>query len=132
MRNIYPFGKAPFVILIIAIAAGITYGVMKWQRSSAKRPDLILVFQADIHQKLYEKAAKDFGEKHNCVVRLQRVQKEVLMDRLQSAMQTGCEVPDLVELLEGTIGYFTRGKLENVGLVDLTERLKAEGYMNPY
>ena len=131
MRNIYPFGKAPFVILIIAIVAGITYGVMKWQRSSAKRPDLILVFQADIHQKLYEKAAKDFGEKHNCVVRLQRVQKEVLMDRLQSAMQTGCEVPDLVELLEGTIGYFTRGKLENVGLVDLTERLKAEGYMDP-
>ena len=131
MRNIYPFGKAPFVILIIAIVAGIAYGVMKWQRSSAKRPDLILVFQADIHQKLYEKAARDFGEKHNCVVRLQRVQKEVLMDRLQSAMQTGCEVPDLVELLEGTIGYFTRGKLENVGLVDLTERLKAEGYMDP-
>ena len=131
MRNIYPFGKAPFVILIIAIVSGLVYGGMKLRRSSAKRPELILVFQADIHQKLYEKAAKEFGEKHNCTVKLQRVQKEVLMDRLQSAMQTGCEVPDLVELLEGTIGYFTRGKLENVGLVDLTDRLKAEGYMDP-
>lgn len=131
MRNIYPFGKAPFVILIIAIISGITYGVMKWQRSSSKRPDLILVFQAEIHEQLYRKAAEEFGKAHNCTVKLQRVQKEVLMSRLQSAMQTGCEVPDVVELLEGTIGYFTRGKLENVGLVDLTERLRADGFMDP-
>ena len=130
MRNIYPFGKAPFVILIIAIISGLTYGGMKWRRNSAERPELILVFQAEIHEELYKKAAEEFGKKHNCTVKLQRVQKEVLMDRLQSAMQTGCEVPDVVELLEGTIGYFTRGKLENVGLVDLTDRLRAEGFLD--
>ena len=155
MRNIYPFGKAPFVILIIAIISGILFGLLKMSavrcvmevaldenkklsdltmddiRAAKKRPDLILVFQAEIHEELYKKAAEEFGKKHNCTVRLQRVQKEVLMDRLQSAMQTGCEVPDVVELLEGTIGYFTRGKIENVGLLDLTERLEKEGYLNP-
>ena len=45
MRNIYPFGKAPFVILIIAIVSGI---VFLWMRLGEKkdRPDLILAIQS--------------------------------------------------------------------------------------
>ena len=130
MRNIYPFGKAPFVILIIAIVSGI---VFFWMRLGEKkdRPDLILAIQAEIHVKPYTKAIEQFNKENNCNVVLQRVQKEVLMSRLQSAMQTGCDVPDIVEMLEGTIGYFTRGPLENVGFVDLTERLKEDGFMDP-
>ncbi len=129
MRNIYPFGKAPFVILIIAIVSGI---VFLWMRLGEKkdRPDLILAIQAEIHVKPYQKAIDQFNKENNCNVVLQRVQKEVLMSRLQSAMQTGCDVPDIVEMLEGTIGYFTRGPLENVGFVDLTERLKEDGFMD--
>ena len=129
MRNIYPFGKAPFVILIIAIVSGI---VFLWMRLGEKkdRPDLILAIQAEIHVKPYQKAIDQFNKENNCNIVLQRVQKEVLMSRLQSAMQTGCDVPDLVEMLEGTIGYFTRGPLENVGFVDLTERLKEDGFMD--
>ena len=37
----------------------------------------------------------------------------------------------MVEILEGTIGYFTRGPLENVGFVDLTERLREDGLLDP-
>ena len=130
MRNIYPFGKAPFVILIIAIVSGI---VFFWMRLGEKkdRPDLILAIQAEIHVKPYTKAIEQFNKENNCNVVLQRVQKEVLMSRLQSAMQTGCDVPDVVEMLEGTIGYFTRGPLENVGFVDLTDLLKKDGFMDP-
>ena len=130
MRNIYPFGKAPFVILIIAIISGIVFGVMRL-RENESRPDLILAIQAEIHVKPYQKAIDQFNKENNCKVVLQRVQKEVLMSRLQSAMQTGCDVPDVVEILEGTIGYFTRGPLENVGFVDLTERLREDGLLDP-
>ena len=141
MRNIYPFGKAPFVILIIAIISGVVFGVMRL-RENESRPDLILAIQAEIHVKPYTKAIAQFnkenfvidektGERRNARVVLQRVQKEVLMSRLQSAMQTGCDVPDVVEILEGTIGYFTRGPLENVGFVDLTERLREDGLLDP-
>jgi len=141
MRNIYPFGKAPFVILIIAIISGVVFGVMRL-RETGSRPDLILAIQAEIHVKPYQKAIDQFnkenfivdektGERRNVKVVLQRVQKEVLMSRLQSAMQTGCDVPDVVEILEGTIGYFTRGPLENVGFVDLTERLREDGLLDP-
>ena len=146
MRNIYPFGKAPFVILIIAIISGSVFCAMRINelRKAKERPDLIMSYQAEIHTKLYQAAVDKFcadpnnfivdektGKKRPPRIVLQRVQKEVLMERLQAAMQTGYDVPDLVELLEGTIGYFTRGKIENVGLVDLTDRLKEEGYMNP-
>ena len=130
MRNIYPFGKAPFVILIIAIISGVVFGVMRL-RETGSRPDLILAIQAEIHVKPYQKAIDQFNKENNCRVVLQRVQKEVLMSRLQSAMQTGCDVPDVVEILEGTIGYFTRGPLENVGFVDLTERLREDGLLDP-
>ena len=130
MRNIYPFGKAPFVILIIAIISGVVFGVMRL-RENESRPDLILAIQAEIHVKPYQKAIAQFNKENNCRVVLQRVQKEVLMSRLQSAMQTGCDVPDVVEILEGTIGYFTRGPLENVGFVDLTERLREDGLLDP-
>ena len=129
MRNIYPFGKAPFVILIIAIISGVVFGVMRL-RETGSRPDLILAIQAEIHVKPYQKAIDQFNKENNCKVVLQRVQKEVLMSRLQSAMQTGCDVPDVVEILEGTIGYFTRGPLENVGFVDLTERLREDGLLD--
>ena len=141
MRNIYPFGKAPFVILVIAIISGIVFVGMRL-RETESRPDLILAIQAEIHVKPYTKAIEQFnkenfvidektGERRNARVVLQRVQKEVLMSRLQSAMQTGCDVPDVVEILEGTIGYFTRGPLENVGFVDLTERLREDGLLDP-
>ena len=130
MRNIYPFGKAPFVILVIAIISGIVFVGMRL-RETESRPDLILAIQAEIHVKPYQKAIDQFNKENNCKVVLQRVQKEVLMSRLQSAMQTGCDVPDVVEILEGTIGYFTRGPLENVGFVDLTERLREDGLLDP-
>ena len=36
-------------------------------------------------------------------------------------------MPDMVELLYGTMGTFTRGPLEDVGFVDLTDRVKSAG-----
>ena len=145
MRNIYPFGKAPFVILIIAIVSGIVFCGMRINelRKAKERPDLIMSFQAEIHEKLYKEAVDKFvADSNNFIVDektgelrpprivLQRVQKEVLQDWLQAAMQTGYDVPDLVELLEGTIGFFTRGRIENVGFVDLTEKLRAKGLLD--
>jgi arabinosaccharide transport system substrate-binding protein len=41
-------------------------------------------------------------------------------------MLSGTEVPDLVEMLEGSLGFFTRGPREDIGLLDLTDRIRAE------
>jgi len=58
---------------------------------------------------------------------MQRVSDRALKSRLQSALLTGADVPDVVEIIEGSIGYFTRGPLKDVGFVDITKRLHDEG-----
>ncbi len=40
-------------------------------------------------------------------------------------MLAGTGVPDMVELNEGGLGFFTKGPLQDVGFVDLTERVDA-------
>jgi arabinosaccharide transport system substrate-binding protein len=61
-------------------------------------------------------------------VALQLVNARALTTRLQNAMLAGTEVPDLAELPADAMRYFGRGPLEDIGFVDLTDRLQAEGY----
>ena len=104
----------------------------KIMENDGKRPDLVLAFYAQIHEELYKKAAEEFGKSHNCTVKLLCVKSERLTDHsLPDAMEAGSDVPDLVELLDGTMGNFTNGPIENVGFVDLTDRLREEGYLDP-
>lgn len=128
MRITYPYGKAPLVILIFALLSGAVLLGVKIVQSQKRTPDLVLVTQARNHEKAYLEAIKEFEEQNPGVkIGLQIVQKEAIQSRLQSALQTESPAPDMVELLEGTIGFFTRGLIKNVGFVDITDRLKEEG-----
>jgi arabinosaccharide transport system substrate-binding protein len=60
-------------------------------------------------------------------VHLQVVDQRALQGRLQSSLQVGADVPDMVELLDGTMGIVTKGPIEDVGFLDLTERVPREG-----
>lgn len=122
----YPYGKAAFLILLLAIITGILHVIQSLQRD-AERPDLVMAIFAKNHEPTYREAIREFEELHDVRVQIQLVGTRALQSRLQSALLTGAEVPDLVELLEGSIGFFTRGPLEDVGFVDLTDRLHAEG-----
>jgi arabinosaccharide transport system substrate-binding protein len=122
----FPYGKAPLCILILAILAGSYFlfvGVTK-----PKRPDLILVTFAKDHVPGHRQAAEAFEKLTGKRVEIQLVDSNALYRRLLAAMQSGAAQPDLVELLEGSLGQFSRGPLEDVGFVDLTDRVKAEGW----
>ena len=106
----------------------------EWNRimgNGGKRPDLILAYQAEIHESFFKKAAEKFEKSHNCTIKLQRVPFRMLMSPLQDAMEAGNDIPDVVELLEGTMGYFADGPIDKVGFADLSDRLKEEGYLDP-
>lgn len=127
LSKLYPFGKAPFVILVIAILSGALYLAVQLAHGKAQKPDLTFVIFAKNHVEAYQEAIDEFNRTRGVNVTLQLVDQKALSSRLQSALMTGTEVPDVVELLEGTMGYFTRGPLESVGFVDLTDRIKEEG-----
>ena len=122
----FPYGKAALAILLLAILSGA--GVW-WAEASAarRRPDLVFATFTKEHAAAYKPAVEEFEKQHNVTVQVQVVSQRALQSRLQAAMQAGADVPDMVELLYGTLGFFTRGPVDQVGFVDLTDRARSEG-----
>jgi len=122
----FPYGKAPLALLIMAVVSGLLIAARQHFRAE-HAPDLVFAIFAPNHEEAYRSAIPAFEREHGVKVQLQVVDQRALQSRLQSALQTGSRVPDLVELLMDPMGYFTRGPLEDMGFVDLTDRLHAEG-----
>jgi arabinosaccharide transport system substrate-binding protein len=118
----FPYGTAALVIGIVALLSGGAVAVRNWDRDRG-RPDLIMATFAKDHAEAYRPLIAEFEKRRGVRVQLQVVDQNALKGRLQSALQVGAEVPDIVELLDGTMGYFTKGPLEGIGFVDLTDRV---------
>jgi arabinosaccharide transport system substrate-binding protein len=127
----FPYGKAPFWIAAMALASTLLV-VATQKRKIEERPDLIMAIFAAPHLESYKRLTPAFEKKHGVKVSLQLVNIQALKTRLQNALLAGAEVPDLVEIVEGSMGYFTRGPLKDVGFVDLTERLEREGLRDKF
>lgn len=122
----FPYGKAPFWLLVIALTSTV---LLVLTRSKPKeRPDLIIATFAAPHREAYLAALPEFEAKHGVDVDVQLIDYQALEARLQSAIVSGADVPDLTEISEGTLGFFTRGPEEDIGFMNLTELVKNEGY----
>ncbi|WP_428937852.1 ABC transporter substrate-binding protein [Fontivita pretiosa] len=122
----FPYGKAPLAILMLAIVSGVAI-LFSGSTAAQRKPDLIFATFTKEHAAAYRPAIAEFEKQHNVQIQLQVVDQRALQGRLQSALQVGADVPDMVELLDNTMGIFTRGPIEDVGFVDLTERVKSSG-----
>ena len=128
----FPYGRAPLGILLLTLFAGAGLVAMNRGNGGAasapqSKPDLVLATFTKEHAAAYREALPAFEAKHGCTVQIQVVDPRALQSRLQSAMQVGADVPDMVELQDGFMSYFIRGPLEDVKMVDLTDRLKSSG-----
>jgi arabinosaccharide transport system substrate-binding protein len=127
MMERFPYGKAPFWLVTLALVTTLlVLATQRWAKEAP--PDLTLATFASNHMEAYQDMAPAFERKHGVKISLQLVQRRALQTRLQNAMLAGTAVPDLVEIAEGDIAFFTRGPLADVGFLDLTERLEREGY----
>ena len=124
MQN-FPYGQAPFWILVLAVATGLLLLVFV-NFSDQIEYDLVFVTFARSHLEAYQKATEEFEKEHGVKIHLQLVSDRAVKDRLQSALMTDAEVPDLVEILADSMGYFTQGPVEDIGFIDLTDRLHQE------
>jgi arabinosaccharide transport system substrate-binding protein len=121
----YPYGRAPFWLLVIA-ALSVVVRVATARKGEA-RPDLSIVVHTEAHFEAYQRALPQFEREHGVKVQLQFTNWGSLQTRLQNAVLAGTETPDLAEVFEGSLGFFTRGPIEDFGLMDLTDRLHADG-----
>lgn len=122
----FPYGKASLFILLLALVTGGAL-VVASMRDQNERPDLIFATFTKEHAEAYKPAIAQFERENNCHIQLQVVNSSALQGRLQSALQVGAEVPDMVELLDGSMGFFCKGPIEDVGFHDLTGKLKSTG-----
>lgn len=123
----FPYGKAPFWLLCLALLSSVLL-LLTRQRPAEQRADLVFATFVPTHIAAYKQVLPEFERQHRVDVRLQLVDARALETRLQNAMLAGTPVPDLVELHEGSMSFFTRGPLSDVGFVDLTARVEREGY----
>lgn len=121
----YPYGKAPFWLTALALVSLILVVVM--HRREEDEPDLVLAISAANHVDSYKEVLPRFEAKHGVKVALNLVHSRALQTRLQNAIMAGAEVPDLVELQENHLAFFTRGPVKDVGFTDLTDVLTREG-----
>jgi len=121
----FPYGKAPFWILVLSVVTGIMLLVVSG-KSNSDSYDLVFVTFARSHLEGYQQATKEFEKEHGVRIHIQLVSDRAVKDRLQSALMTDAEVPDLVETLADSMGYFTQGPVEDIGFMDLTDLLKQE------
>ena len=123
----FPYGRAPLGILLITLLACAGIALTSNSSHGRRKPDLVFAVFSKEHATAYEQAVPAFEATHNCTVEIQVVDPRALQSRLQSAIHVGAAVPDMVELMDGSISFFIKGRVEDVGLVDLTERLRASG-----
>lgn len=125
MIDKFPYGKAPFWLFVIAILSSLLLAAVRGKKPP--RADLVMVTFTEAHFTEYQKALPRFEKKHNLRVELQFADWSALQRRLQNAMLAGVEVPDVVEMMESSLGYFTRGPKKDFGFLDLTDRVQREG-----
>ena len=122
----FPYGRAPLGILLVTLVAIV--GVAMTARTSHRpKSDLVFATFTKEHAAAYQKAIPAFEQQNHCTIEIQVVDPRSLQSRLQSAIQVGAAVPDMVELQDGSMSFFVKGRVEDVGLVDLTDRLHRSG-----
>jgi len=120
-----PFGPAPMLLLLLAAGTGILLLLFPVRRSLASLDFWIFAIN---HRDAYQRAIADFeaarpGVRVACLL----VDQTAVSRRLQAAFMSGTHVPDMVEVLAADTGLFFRGPLDDIGFLDLTERLKQTG-----
>ncbi len=124
MLDRFPYGKAPFALLVIAVLSSVTFAAT---RNQARPAHLVVATFAMHHRKLYQEAVVKFEKQHGVHVEVQLVDWQSLEARLQAAIVANTDVPDLAEISEGTLGFFTRGPEKDFGFMDLTDQVKRDG-----
>ncbi|MBC8136101.1 MAG: extracellular solute-binding protein [Fibrella sp.] len=122
----FPYGGAAFALLLLAVGSGAYIAAQPIPKRTAT---LTFWTFAKPHYESYKKAIPEFERTHPGVtVDLQLVAGEATGQRLRAAFWSNLDVPDMVETEIGTAGTFFRGSLANIGFVDLTDRIKSEGW----
>ncbi|MAY75943.1 MAG: hypothetical protein CMJ31_14730 [Phycisphaerae bacterium] len=124
------FSGGCWVIAIVGLISGVTVLAQQQRREDALQ---LWVF-ADIHRKLYTPIIEDWNaavsDSNAEPVNQTMLGQEPLRRRMLAGFFGGLPTADLIEVERTMAGQLFAGPVEAVGLIDLTERMKAEGLLD--
>lgn len=115
-----------WVILLIAVLS--TIAVLFARPKPAK--DVQMWLFARTHMQMYQPLIEKWNREEGKSVEAFLLSNEVLARRMQSGFLSNVPVADLLEIERTMIGPVFSGPTEDIGFVDLTDRLKQEGLLD--
>lgn len=128
LRRLFAF-SSPGVTLIavLAVASAMT---LVWLPEAPRERTQFWIF-AKQHQAVYRDLLVKWNRDHPRMrVEMTLVNGAVMDQRMMSGFLTGTPVADVMEVERSIAGRAFTGPIEDVGFVDLTERLKSEGLLD--
>lgn len=129
----FPFGRAALWILLLCLLSGAAeayLGARNYFAARGPKSTTTLHFWtfAPEHFDAYVRAWPTFEKSHPGVkIEAQKVTWNAVTQRLQAAMWSGVDLPDVVEIPIDSAGSYFRGPVEDIGFVDLTDRIHKAG-----
>jgi arabinosaccharide transport system substrate-binding protein len=121
----FPFGTAPLVVFAVTLLSGLWVAAHPIPPSTATAR--IWTFSAE-HVLQYEEASAAYGLLHpGASFEVKNFEYRAMATRLRSAFWADLDVPELVEMNSSRAAVFFAGPVEDVGFVDLRERLHSSG-----
>lgn len=116
-------------VAVIAIIGAITAIIVACQPVAPTDGLQVWVFDSN-QAKMYEALAPEWNRKHpDLPLRVSFIVIPALQSRMLSAFYSGTPVADVIEMERMMVAPAFAGPIEDIGFVDLTERLKSEGLM---
>src|SRR3989339_2089847 len=126
----FPFGKAPFFILIATLLAA--FWLFLHPVADKKQSELVMWVFAKTHRDAYVRALPGFQNRNPGIQPdIKLINFEVVNRNLLSAFWSDLDdVPDLAEVEIGWVGTFFKGPVDQIGFMDLKPLLDASGYFD--
>jgi len=122
-RGVLHLSAGAWIIVLIAVVS--TCAVAIWP--IPKRSGLDMWTSARAHVPMYEPVIARWNEDHSPPVNLFLLSSDVLGRRMMSGFLSQTPLADIIEIERSQVGRAFAGPLEDVGFVDLTERIHREG-----
>ena len=125
VSDVFPFGLAPFIILVLAVGSGLFLLVQSAiAPQDRSRAALSMWTFARQHYVAYEQARPSFEKRYGVQLDLQSVHGDAVTRRLRAAYWADLDLPDAVEVEISRAGSFFRGPERGILFTDITEFLE--------
>jgi arabinooligosaccharide transport system substrate-binding protein len=111
----------------IICSLAVTSSIAVWSWPIPQREGLQMWLFSRVHGEMYNPAVEQWNQENTPRINLSLLSNESLQQRMLASFLSDTPSADLIEVERNFVPQVFTGPIEDVGFVDLTERLKAEG-----